>query len=322
MRPHCLLCVPPAVLSLIIGATLSGAEIESALPDASRNEEAARDHARELMGKRRYGEARAEFEVIVRADEQTHGAQDAQTLNDRLELAIAWSKTGNAVKAEDEMRTLLAILMRRRGPNQDETLNCRTALARLLDDAGRPHEAIKEYRQILECREQTLGPDDLEVARVRHALGDALAAENENVEAIAEFRKAGVVFERVLGAEHAETLLNRSNLAMAAGEHQQYEMAEKELQEILAIRERVLGPKDVSVLMTCYSLARVYGGDKRYEEALPYATRAADGLRGAFEPNNVLVLRANRLCAEIRADLALSKAQKEKAAAPESVSAK
>src|SRR5580698_10464405 len=106
MRFHRFLCFLPVVLSVIIGAALCGAEIQPALPSASQNEEAARDHARELMAKRRYAEAKTEFEEIVRADEQAHGPQDAQTLNDRLELAIAWSKTGNAVKAENEMRTL------------------------------------------------------------------------------------------------------------------------------------------------------------------------------------------------------------------------
>ena len=226
-------------------------------------------------------------------------------------MAIVQGKAGDSIKAESELRALLDIFERRRGPDQDETLNCWTALALLLNDVGRPHEAVDEYREILERRERTLGMDDLKVARIRRLLGDAYVAAIEYSAAIEQFEKAEPVFEKNLGPENPETLLNRSNLAMAEGEHHMFEKSQKELKEILTVRERLFGPDEISVLMTCFQLARVLGGDGRYEEALIYAERAREAFRKMLKPSSRAVRDAEALCVKLRADLKQSQTAKD-----------
>jgi tetratricopeptide (TPR) repeat protein len=304
MPCHRFCCFASPILFLLIGAALAGAQEPPASAPAEKAEDATRDHARELVKQSKYGEAVKELEALAIADEQLYGSQHPRTLSDRLELAVIRGKAGESIKAEQEIRAQLAVFIRRCGPDQSETLNCRMVLARLLDDLGRSHEAIKEYKVILESRQRMLGPDDLEVARVRHAYGDSLTSMHDYAQALEQFREAEVIFERVLGVEHAETLLNRSNQALAEADHHEFDSAERELKEILEIRERLFGPNEVSVWMTCYHLARTLDSHKRYVEALPYAARAAEGLRSAFAPSNYLVIQADRLCSEIRADQA------------------
>jgi tetratricopeptide (TPR) repeat protein len=302
---------PLAVLFIFLLASVAGAvgeDTPAPSPEARKGDEPNLEHARQLMADLHFSEAEKEFQEIVIIDEKLRGPQDAKTLTDRLELAMAQGKGGNTLKAESEMRFLLDIFTRRRGPEHEETLRCRTALARLLDDVGRSHEAAGEYRQILTSRERLQGADSIEVARAEHMLGDALSDEGQYDEAIALYRKAEVIFEKLVGAEEPETLLNRSNLAVAEGEGRNFASAEKDLKDILAIRERQLGPDGVSVLMTCYQLGRVLGGFKKYDEALVYATRAREGLRDAYGPANGLVQKSEKLCVEIRADLARHKA--------------
>lgn len=314
MRPIQSFLLVSCLSGLLIAAGTMNAEDGAAQPaSTAANSDASRlERARKAMAEGKYQEAKDEYEAIVQSDVQTLGAEAPQTLSDRLELAVVKGKSGDSIKAEDEIRLLLAIFTRRNGPDHDQTLNCQTALARFLDDFGRSHEAVKEYRHILESRERLLGPDHIESGRVRHMLGDALTNTRDYAEAIQQFQKAEAIFERVLGPENPETLLNRSNLALAEGEHQEYEAAEKELKAVLEIRERLSGANDISVLMTCYHLARVLGGRGQFEEALTYATRAKEGLRGVLAPSSLAVTHADQLCAEVQADLANQQVRKAK----------
>jgi tetratricopeptide (TPR) repeat protein len=289
-------------LVLQVDAVCAEAEQPSAKPDDKGG--ASVEHARELMKHLQFKDAEKELEKIVLFDQQTRGPQDPQTLADRLDYAVAQGKAGDTISAENELRSLLPIFTRRYGAEQGETLRCRIGLARLLDEVGRPHEAVEIYQDVLQIRERVLGPDHLDVARVQHFLADSLVATRNYPGAIEQYRKAGFVFEKSLGAENTETLLNRSNLAMAKNSHREFDAAEKDLKDILAIRERLLGPDDTTVLATCYFMAEVLRNEKKYAEALTYGTRSLEGWRRTLGDSNGLFHKADRLCVEIRQDLA------------------
>jgi tetratricopeptide (TPR) repeat protein len=225
----------PAVLACGLAAVgnLFGAGFESpGAPDPSGANAS-------VPGSRKWNEEEKEkCEALVEEDIRQVGEQNPKTLTDKVALAVAKSRTGESLAAENELRDLLAIYQRRQGPDHEETISCRTALAQLLKETRRPHEAVTEYRAVLEIRERTLGADDVEVARIKHLMADAHSSADEYPAAIALYRESQPIFERVLGPENAESLLNRSNLALALGQNREFAACEKDLRELLSIRER------------------------------------------------------------------------------------
>ena len=242
-----------------------------------------------------YAAALAVQQQVLRAREETLGAEHPDALAARSYLARWTGAAGDAAGARDQYAALLPVRERISGPEHPHTLTTRANLARWAGAAGDAAGARDQFAALVPVVERVLGaerPDTLNArANLAHwagEAGDAAGARDQLAALVPDF-------ERVLGAEHPDTLTTRASLAGWAGRAGDAAGARDQLAALVPDFERVLGAEHPDTLTTRANLAGWAGmaGDAagardQYSKLVPVRERVL----GAEHPDTVTT-RAN-----------------------------
>ncbi|MCK2218702.1 FxSxx-COOH system tetratricopeptide repeat protein [Actinomadura sp. ATCC 31491] len=154
---------------------------------------------------------------------------------------------------------LLAICLRRLGPDHPDTLSARYNVARWRGRAGDATGAVAAFEELLPDCERALGADHPHTLIVRGGLAYCRGEIGDAAGAAAEFKELVTDFARVLGPESPLTLTARANRAAWLGQAGDAAGAVTVCEELLAVQERVLGPEHPDTLITRHGLARWRG---------------------------------------------------------------
>jgi hypothetical protein len=204
-----------------------------------------------------YPAARDLFRLIADAytENDAYGAKHRCTLAARAELAFWVGWAGDAVRARDQLATLLPSYEQVLGAECRVTLTTRHYLAHWTGEAGDAAGARDQCAALLPIQERVLGPVHRDTLDTRGnlafwtgAAGDAAGARDQSAELLP-------IRERVLGPEHPNTLTTRANLARWTGAAGDAAGARDQFAALLPIRERVLRPGHPDTLTTRADLA-------------------------------------------------------------------
>ena len=192
---------------------------------------------------------------VLRAREETRGAEHPDTLTARANLAYWTGVTGDAAGARDQFAALVPVLERVSGAEHPDTLTARANLARWTGAAGDAAGARDQFAALVPVVERVSGaehPDTLtaraNLARWTGVAGDAAGARDQ-------FAALVPVVERVSGAEHPDTLTARASLARWTGVAGDAAGARDQLAALVPVRERVLGAEHPDTLIARDGLA-------------------------------------------------------------------
>ena len=243
----------------------------------------------------RYAVALAVQRQVLRAREETRGAEHPDTLAARGNLARWTGEAGDAAGARDRFAALLPVRERVSGAEHPETLTVRGNLAYYTGAAGDAAGARDQYAALLPVRERVSGAEHPETLTARDNLARWTGEAGDAAGARDRFAALLPVRERVSGAEHPDTLTARDNLARWTGEAGDAAGARDQYAALLPVSERVLGAEHPATLTARDNLALWTGeaGDAagardRFAALVPVRERVS----GAEHPDT-LTARAN-----------------------------
>ena len=142
--------------------------------------------ARYLGASGSYAAALAVQRQVLRAWEETRGAEHPDTLTARANLAYWTGQAGDAAGARDQFAALLPVRERVSGAEHPVTLTARANLARWTGEAGDAAGARDQFAALLPVRERVLGAEHphtltarANLARWTGAAGDAAGARDQ-----------------------------------------------------------------------------------------------------------------------------------------------
>ena len=158
--------------------------------------------ARYLSESGSYTAALAVQRQILRAREETLGAEHPATLTARTGLAAWTGEAGDVAGARDQYAALQPVRERVLGAEHPDTLATRTGLARWTGEAGDAAGARDQYAALLPVRERVLGAEHPSTLTTRANLAYYTGAAGDAAGARDQYAALLPVRERVLGAEH------------------------------------------------------------------------------------------------------------------------
>ena len=194
-------------------------------------------------------------------------ADQPEVLSLRFSAASAQMYCGNYVRAEDEFRQVLAVILPKFGSDDLSTLTTRHEIARTLAARGQYKKAEQEYRSVLTGRRRVLGPDHPDTLATRHEIARTLAARGQYKKAEQEYRNILESKMLALGADHPDTLATRHEIAWVLAARGQYDEAEQGYRIVLTSRQRVLGADHPATLATRNQIAGILVNRGRRDEA-------------------------------------------------------
>ena len=197
--------------------------------------------ARYLGASGSYAAALAVQQQVLRAWEETLGAEHPDTLTARDNLASWMGEAGDAAGARDQYAALLPVRERVSGAEHPHTLIVRANLAHWAGAAGDAAGARDQFAALLPVRERVSGTEHPETLTARANLAHYTGAAGDAAGARDQFAALLPVRERVLGAAHPDTLTARANLAFYTGEAGDAAGARDQFAALLPVRERASG---------------------------------------------------------------------------------
>jgi serine/threonine protein kinase/Tfp pilus assembly protein PilF len=221
-------------------------------------------------------------------------------------MGVVYQSLGLFDRAEELLRTALALRRRTSGDLGAETASTLYHLAELLRLRGRFAEAGILHRRALAIRQQRFRSNHPDIAESLNGLGLLALGESRYDDAERCFRGAFAIWEkarnplamtalshlallyreqgeydralplfeqalawqeRELGPEHSDLDANLNNLADIYRNLGQYAKAEALLKRVLAVNERIMGSDHPHVATSLNNLAIVYRAEGRYAEA-------------------------------------------------------
>jgi len=251
--------------------------------------------ARYLGASGSYAAALAVQRQVLRAREETRGAEHPNTLTARADLAHWTGLAGDAAGARDQYAALVPVRERVSGAEHPHTLTARANLAYYTGAAGDPAGARDQYAALLPVRERVSGAEHPHTLTARANLARWAGEAGDAAGARDQFAALLPVIERVLGAGHPDTLTARANLAYYTGAAGDPAGARDQYAALVPVRERVSGAGHPDTLTGRHNLARWTGeaGDPagardQYAALVPVRERVS----GAEHPDT-LTARAN-----------------------------
>jgi len=239
----------------------------------------------------------------TRAQTPDLGAEHADTLASRNNLALVLKALGQLKEAEAEHRAVREALQRVQGPEHPHTLTNRNDLARVLRTLGRLPEAEAEHRAVCEALHRILGPEHPDTLAARGDLARVLQAMGRLDEAEDEHRAVLLIRDRLLGPEHPSTLASRGSLASVLHDLGRLAEAEAEHRAILDIRIKLLGPEHPRTLTSRGDLARVLHDLDLLEEAEAEHRTVRDSRIRVLGPEHHRTLASRGILATVLHDL-------------------
>ena len=208
-----------------------------------------------------YSAARDLTRLIVDAhsEDDAYGAEHADTLAARHNLAHWTGEAGDAAAARDQYAALLPIQEQVLGAEHPATLTTRHELARWTGEAGDAAGARDQFAALLLIRGRVLGAEHAHILTTRHELARWTGEAGDAAGARDQFAALLPIEERVLKVEHPDTLNARANLARWTGEAGDAAGARDQFAALLPIEERVLKVEHPDTLNARANLARWTG---------------------------------------------------------------
>ena len=251
--------------------------------------------ARYLGASGSYAAALAVQRQVLRAWEETRGAEHPNTLTARDFLASWTGFAGDAAGARDQYALLLPVRARVSGAEHPDTLTARGNLAYYTGAAGDPGGARDQFAALLPVRARVSGAEHPDTLTARGNLAGWTGEAGDAAGARDQYAALVPVRARVSGAEHPDTLIARSSLARWTGEAGDAAGARDQYAALVPVRERILGAEHPRTLNARQNLARWTGeaGDAagardQYAALVPVRERVS----GAEHPDT-LTARAN-----------------------------
>jgi len=211
--------------------------------------------ARYLGASGSYAAALAVQRQVLRAWEETQGAEHPDTLTARGNLAYYTGEAGDAAGARDQYAALLPVRERVSGAEHRETLIARGNLARWTGAAGDAAGARDQFAALLPVFERVFGAEHPHTLTARANLASWTGEAGDAAGARDQFAALLPVRERVSAAGHPDTLTARANLAYWTGAAGDAAGARDQYAALLPVRERVSGAEHPHTLTARANLA-------------------------------------------------------------------
>jgi len=292
-----------AAVRQIVGRTyLSIGVLDQAAPqiDAARelvrklHGEASVEFARSLndLGElqRQKGELTAAAASCQRAAEialQQRGAEDALTLESRVEYANILVQLHREAEAETILREVLATRTRLLGREHADTLISINSLAVLLHNLQRLDEAEPLYREATAAGARVLGAEHPDTITARMNLASILRSRGNLTEAEPLMAATYASLKQVFGESHTKTASAAMALAGLYNDQGRYQQALPFYEQAVAIRRRAEGENSEAVTSAKVDLAMAL-------------THLGDHTRAATVQHEVVDTRTRNLGAEHR----------------------
>ncbi|MFD0568429.1 tetratricopeptide repeat protein [Kitasatospora gansuensis] len=167
---------------------------------------------------------------------------DREILGLRHEKARIDLERGDPVRAEAELRLVIAERTRLLGAEATETLASRHKLAKAMLDQGRWAEAEPMLLSIARVEDEVSGPEHSDTMFVKHSLARAVLALGRAVEAERMLRQVLLIGNRIWSPTAPATLYVRQTLARSLLEQGRPEAAAEEIAEALSLAPRPDAP--------------------------------------------------------------------------------
>jgi lipopolysaccharide biosynthesis regulator YciM/tRNA A-37 threonylcarbamoyl transferase component Bud32 len=255
----------------------AGRAIEGKFPGQPLTEAAIRlTLGNTYRGLGRYPESERHLERSVQLRAAHLGADHADTLNSKHNLAELYFYQGKYGQAEPLMQEVLDARTAHLGADHPDTLDSKNSLAALYHEQGKYDRAEPLKQEVLDARISKQGADDPETLTSKNNLARLYQDQGK-------YPQAELLYQEVLdaliskqGADHPRTLSIKSNLAdlyMAQGK---YERAEPLFKEVLDARAAKLGADHPSTLNSKNDLARLYRAQGKSDRAEPLYKEVLD----------------------------------------------
>jgi len=199
--------------------------------------------------------ARDHFAALAEACTTRLGADHAETLTARGDVASWRGEVGDVAGAAAALEALLIDQLRVLGPDHPDTLSTREYLAIWRARAGNAADAAVRFEELLVDQLRVLGPDHPDTLSTRNNLAISRGRTGDAAGAVAEFEALLADLNSILGVDHRKTLAARSNLAYWRGEAGDELGAADAFEALLPDVQRVLGSDHPKTLATRADLA-------------------------------------------------------------------
>jgi hypothetical protein len=206
-----------------------------------------------------YTAALALQQQITAASQEAFGAEHAETLIARANLAFWTGAAGDPAAARDQFAALLPVVERVSGPEDPGTLLARANLAQSTGQAGDPAAARDQFAALLPVVERVFGTEHRHTLTVRGNLAQSADEAGDPVAARNQFAALLPLSERIHGAQHPATLGRMSDFAFYEGAAGNAEAARDMFGSLLPHIEQIYGAEHPDTLIVRGNLARWTG---------------------------------------------------------------
>lgn len=213
------------------------------------------------------------WQLIIREEEKSAGADDPQTLRDLNLYAVWYAKTGQQRKALPLYQRVLAARERVLGREDEETLLSRSNLAICHAALGDRESAVRLFEPLYEQRVRILGPEHEDTLDTLDRLAVNLYHRSRYQEAVKCFERLVEVREKLGGPDDREHATYEHWLGWSHYHAGYYGPAITALQSCLIDRERILGPDHVDTLSARHDVGDFFQARQDYDEAIPLLER-------------------------------------------------
>ena len=218
--------------------------------------------------------------VIARVKQDGPGSlTEAELLEEQAQLL---RHVGSFPRAEEQLKSALAIKQAKLQPNDSGLVTTLTHLGGISRLNGRPAEAEGFYKRAIDIVSAGKGDKDPNLAVLVDNLGVLYQSIGRDADAEVQHKRALAIFESTLGREHISTGQCVANLAAVAYKQGRDAEAEKLFERTLSIYRGKLAPGDWRIGITLDNLAGVWRSQRQFDKAANGYAQALAILRKAY----------------------------------------
>ena len=182
-------------------------------------------------------------------------------------IGTLYSQVGNYRRAEDVLKSAVAIRRRVLGPENADTATSLNNLGLAYMAEGKLPESEKAHREAHEIRQRIFGADNAQTATSLNDLSCVYRQEGRETDAETMARNALTVRQKLFTEDSLEVADSLRNLCIILGDEGKWSESEAKARQVLAIRQKVFGPEHPEVASALDDLAWAAGARDKLEEA-------------------------------------------------------